>query len=363
MTEPTPKPVPFLLSGDEKYRTTLPPESIDFQVRVGYPETPDRPTPSPCVLVLTRTEDREIDELSVWLASINIPMLRLDSDRSPALPLVWDPIEGTVALGETAFRPVVCWGRYFTVGSVPAVGPDPAGDAYMRDQWHAAAESLAELVGAHVINPHAGTQDRLAQLAQARSAGLRTPATIVTNDLAAAPASIPGDGDLIVKSIGAHFVEPEPGELAGLIPRRVTRKELAGESDLEPAPAIVQEYVPSDRELRVYAIGGELFSFGVRKPTLGSLWSDSESVEVEEISLPPALDARLKELSERWHLDVAAFDFLDTPDGEVFLEVNTACSWVWSERAAGKRPVTDALRALISRLFEERTGFAPPEGP
>src|SRR4051794_30426507 len=134
--------LPLLLTGP-LHTTTLDPESLDFQVRVGRPGLPATNGPVPCVLVLTRAADREIDELSVALAASGIAMVRLDSDRTPAQDVVWKPADGVLVHAGAAFRPVLAWSRYFTPGSVRAPGLDPRLAAYARDGWQAAATALA----------------------------------------------------------------------------------------------------------------------------------------------------------------------------------------------------------------------------
>src|SRR5215207_5664854 len=238
-------PRPLLLR-EPLHRNSLPAESLDFQVRVGRPDPSERGPQTPCVLVLTRTADREIDELSLALAAAGVPILRLDSDRAPDHDLCWDPRAGVVIADGAALRPVVCWARYFTAGSIPVASADAALAAYARAQWSAATGALAAAPGVRHVNP-APAPDRLAQLAEA----LRW---------------LPGHGDVIVKSVGEHFVEPRAGELTGLTPRRLSRAQLAAEAQREPAPVLVQEFLGSARELRVYAVGGRLCSFAVAKP-------------------------------------------------------------------------------------------------
>src|SRR5215204_4183371 len=62
-----------LLLREPLHRSSLSAESLDFQVRVGRPDPSERGPQTPCVLVLTRTADREIDELSLALAAAGGP--------------------------------------------------------------------------------------------------------------------------------------------------------------------------------------------------------------------------------------------------------------------------------------------------
>jgi hypothetical protein len=334
---------PLLLSGS-LHRTSLAAESLDFQIRVGRP-LDGAAEPAPCALVLTRTADREIDELSLGLAAAGVPLLRLDSDRADAQALCWDPEREVLVADGRDLRPSVCWSRYFTAASIPATGR-PATTAYARDQWWAAAVALAAC-GGRILNRAAGP-DRLAQLAGARAAGLVVPRTVVTTHPARDAARIAGDGDVIVKAVGEHYVEPVPGALTGLTPRRVARVDLP---DSEPAPVLVQELVEAPRELRVYVVAGTLHAFAVTKTSLSALWEAPEELAIEPTRLQAGLADTLTRLSREWRLDVAAFDLLDAPGAPVFLEVNAACDWLWCERATGTSAVSDAVRRLIEDEF------------
>ncbi|WP_330758077.1 hypothetical protein [Rhodococcus sp. M8-33] len=254
-----------LLLRSHPHLTTASAESRDFQARVGHPAATD---PAPCVLVLTRAADREIDELSLWLAARGIALVRLDSDRCADTDVQWDPFAGLLTRDGQTFRPRVCWLRYFDVDALRTAQTTPDAVQHVRDQWQALVAALAAHPGLHTLNSGArpGTPDRLTQLAAARAAGLRVPATLVTTRLDVAARALPGPGDLLVKSLGRHCVEPQPGRLRGVYPQRVSRASLDGEHRTG-APVLVQEYVAADRELRIHAVGGTLIGYAVTRPT------------------------------------------------------------------------------------------------
>jgi len=334
-------------------------ESLDFQTRLGRPPVGNPGGPAPGVLVLTRAADREVDELSLRLAVRGVPMLRLDSDRSAGLELTWDVLDGVVETPDVCFAPRTVWLRHFSGASVPSHGANGVDD-YVREQW--VAWSRMVLAGARsvVVNGSVtGTAnlatDRVAQLAAARRVGLRVPATVVTSRPGSAPDRIPGHGDLVVKSLGDPFVEPVPGCLRTVFSRRLSRAELSAVRAVEPAPVMVQEFVPSTRRLRVYAVGGELIGFelGSRPggPFGGAKPGGAKPGSVTPVPVPDQLHAQLGLLAGGWGMDVAAFDLLDTAAGPVFLQVTAACEWLRLERNAGVSTVTDAVAGLLERNF------------
>jgi hypothetical protein len=342
-------PRPILLPEDV-YEMTLPVACMDFQSRVGRPARGDS-GPMPAVLVLTRTGDGEVDELSLRLAAAGIPLVRVDSDRIRGEAFVWDPQANVVTFDGASFSPAVCWVRSFYRSAIECRG-DVALDRYVRDQWSALVPALTLRAGTVVLNGECdmARPDRLSQQAAARAAGFRVPASVVATDLAAAAALVPGDGDLMVKTLGDHFVEHDPGRLAGLFPCRFSRPDLAA-LPLEPAPVIVEEFVASTRELRVQAVGRQLFAFEVEKAAPHTPWTDPASLHVDEVDLPARLRRPLLDLLAHWSLDVAAFDVLESSEGPVFLEVNPTGDWLSFEARTGSSPVTDAVVELLCNRF------------
>jgi glutathione synthase/RimK-type ligase-like ATP-grasp enzyme len=329
-------------------------ESADFQVKVGQPRSGVADGPTPCVLVMTRAHDPDVDSLSVRLAAAGIALLRLDSDRCAEQEISWDPSERVLTTAEGSFRPLVGWGRYFSARSIPAPG-DLEVAAYRRDQWSAWPAIPLAADGIEVINRGASatSPDRVTQIAAAQAAGLRTPATIVTNSPSTAARLLPGSGEVMAKALGEHFVEPRPGHCIGLLPRRLSRSELIALESLEPAPVLFQEFIPSREELRVHAVGGELITYAVTKPSPESLWMADSRVDAREVPTPAEIEGPLTHLARMWNLDVAAFDLLASPEGLVFLEVNPTCSWFWCERSAGSDSITGRVTELVSTLFDK----------
>lgn len=339
--------LPVLLR-DQTFMTMSAPMSRDFQVRIGRPSAGEPGKPSPCVLILSRAADHDADELSLRLAAAAVPVVRVDSDRVAGDDISWDPARQVLVTRDGEFAPRVGFLRYFSGSSVPLLS-DARIDHYVRDGWQALARMLMAAPRLRLVN--ATAPGRIEQLAAAGRAGLRVPATVVTSKPGEAVARIPGDGDLIVKSLGEHFVEPAPGRLGGLFPRRLSRSALSAERSVEPAPMIVQEFVESTRELRVYAVGERFHAFALGRHTPDGPFVDVDDVEVSAVRIPRELERKLAVLVREWGLEMAAFDLLDTPSGPVFLEVNVACDWLWVERRAGVRSVTVAVTELLRDRF------------
>ena len=182
---------------------------------------------------------------------------------------------------------------------------------------------------------------KLYQLKIAQEVGLPVPPTRVTNDPTAARAFVAehGPGDTIYK---AFLAQPE----AWRETRVMTATEVALLDEVELAPVIFQEYVPADFDLRITAVGDELFAVAIDasdtdypidyRMTLGQ-------AHVEPHELPATIREKLRTLMNRLGLVYGAIDMRRTPDGEyVFLEINPSGLWLFTEEPTGL-PITDTV--------------------
>ncbi|MCP2258977.1 hypothetical protein LX15_002676 [Streptoalloteichus tenebrarius] len=346
----TDRPAPLLLQGQD-YFFRAPATCLDFQERVHGGDLVGDPggEPVPCVLVLARAADMEMNELSLALAEHGVRMARIDVDRCLDLALTVHVDTPIIELDRWLLRPVLVWRRHFDLTALP-VDPRTVAGAYARTQWQALADWMAHRGDWAHVNParHTARLDRLTQLTDAAAFGLRVPRTAVTTWPGR---NRPGGGPCVVKSTGHHLLEPRPGALHGLFPRPLDVNR-AGETP-EPAPVIVQQYLGADHELRVFVVGERLITFRVRKDDPAQLWVDPEAVTVDRARLPTPLGERLLALTRHWRLQVAAFDLLAVDGEHVFLEVNVNCDWRWFEHRAGTTEVSDAVHAWVAARFEE----------
>ncbi|MGW5642619.1 ATP-grasp domain-containing protein [Saccharopolyspora sp. NPDC003752] len=348
--QPFLRPTPMLLQGQD-YFFRSPDTPLDFQERMfGADLVADEPgDPVPCVLVLARAADMEMNELSLALAEHDIRMVRIDADRSLDLALTIYTDTPLIEFQRWLLRPVLVWRRHFDISAIP-VDPTTVHGAYVREQWSAVANWLACRSDWDQVNSVRSTEhlDRLTQLQGASAVGLRVPRTAVTT---MPGRSRPGGGRCIVKTAGHHLLEPEPGALRGLFPRPLDIR-LTGEAR-EPAPVLVQQYLDADHELRVFVIGDRAIGFRVQKLDPAQLWVDPDSVVVERVEVPEDLVQRLLALCRQWRLDVAGFDLLGVGGEWVFLEVNVNCDWRWFEHRADCADVSTAVHDWVRSRFTE----------
>ncbi|MBV8933321.1 MAG: hypothetical protein JOZ47_02310 [Kutzneria sp.] len=347
------RPTPLLLQGQD-YVFHAPSGCLDFQERIHrlgmVIDTDD--DPNPCVLVLARSADMEMNELSIALAEQGIRMMRIDADRCLDLALTIYTDAPLVELDRRLLRPLLVWRRHFELSCMP-VDPRTITGAYALDQWRTVSDWLSERPDWAYVNPArtTGHLNRLTQLSSAAAFGLATPRTAVTTQPGR---SRPGGGACIVKTAGRHLLEPRPGVQHGLFPRPLDTAR-AGDAR-EPAPVIVQQYLAAETELRVFVVGDELIGYQVDKFDPAQLWVDPDAVEVTPTEVPTKLADKLRALARHWHLQVAAFDLLVAGGEYVFLEVNVNCDWRWFEHRAQTTDVSDAVHRWVAARFGELLG-------
>jgi hypothetical protein len=355
--QPTDRSTPLLLQGQE-YVFRAPIAALDFQEQVHRLGLVDdgNGEPQPCVLVLARSADMEMNELSIALAERGVRMARIDVDRCLDVSLTVYPDAPLVELDRWMLRPLLVWRRHFELSALP-VDPGSLFGAYVADQWRSVADWITNRSDWSQVNSLTSSRrpDRLTQLTDAAAFGLRTPRTVVTTRPAR---HRPGGGSCIVKTTGRHLVEPSSGVQHGLFPQPLDPRR--GSSVAEPAPVIVQQYLPSDHELRVFVVGEQVIAYQVDKLDPAQLWVEPEAVEVHRVDIDPALAQTLRALTRFWRLDVVAFDLLVRDDVPAFLEANVNCDWRWFERRSGtgRTPVSDAVASWVAARFEELLGSA-----
>lgn len=241
----------------------------------------------------------------------------------------------------------------------PTVFDLPAGMSRVERQ-HAEREAKLGLGGVLGALPvlwvnHPGAEADAAykprQLATARACGLTVPRTLITNDPAAARRFAAESGPVVTKLLGANVIDEDQT-------RKVARTRLLSAEDLsdlrgvEVTAHLVQEWVDKEFEVRVVAVGEDLFASAIHahSPAARIDWrADYESLTYDKIDVPPTVASGVRAYLAAVCLRYAAFDFVVTPAGAwVFLEANPGGQFGWLEGATGL-PISIALAALLTQ--------------
>jgi hypothetical protein len=230
--------------------------------------------------------------------------------------------------------------------------------------------------------PERLTGDKTKQLAIAKSVGLAVPHTLVTND----PQAV---REFFEQCAGRVIFKPLLGFVTGRAPdfsaqlkaafdgrfafppaysrpaekeHRVAFTQLLSRDKLDEidvlaaCPAIFQEYVDKQVELRITIVGQQVFAAAIYSQDYPetrvdfrrfALLPPEKDVKHTVFDLPPVIRTRLLALMDRLGLVFGCMDMILTPAGEyVFLEVNASGQWGWIEHKTGM-PITSALVDLL----------------
>jgi hypothetical protein len=204
-------------------------------------------------------------------------------------------------------------------------------------------------------------ENKLLQLRTARAVGMAVPETLVSNDPRRIRAFLAqhAAAGTICKSFRPVTWEGE-NQVAILYTSKVTVDDLPSDAMLRLAPAIFQRYVPKAYEVRVTAMGQEMFAARLdsqRSERYAVDWrlGDDGSLAIEPMALPEAVAHQCRALLARLGLVFGCFDFVVTPAGEyVFLEINQMGQFLWKEEQCAEMPL---LQAFCDFLVSRNPGF------
>ncbi|MFD7896464.1 ATP-dependent carboxylate-amine ligase [Streptomyces sp. NPDC059743] len=182
------------------------------------------------------------------------------------------------------------------------------------------------------------------QLRIAAESGLAVPRTLITNDPAAAQRFADDVGRLVYKPF--HPVRGVvEGRTAAVYTSIVDPRDIS-HPDIATTAHLFQEWVPKAHEVRLTAIGQEIFSAEIHTDSERGYvdWrSDYESHVYRVCKQPADVSDGVWRMLNRLGLPYGAFDFVVTPNGEwVFLEVNPSGQYGFIEVATGL-PITGAV--------------------
>lgn len=218
-------------------------------------------------------------------------------------------------------------------------------------QWQAALESLASVPGPRWVSPPAAiraAEDKSVQLAVAARLGFRVPATVWTNDAAAAR-RLGSDEGLVAKPVTAAAWDDERGS-AFVFAQLVSKDELPTGAELSLAPVAFQEPVLPKRDVRVTVVGRQVLAAVTESARDDELdWRlHPERSWYSHVLKPPEADRCARLLAELG-LRFGGIDIAVDDSGEAwFLEVNPNGEWGWLAQRT-ELPIVEALVDELTR--------------
>ena len=215
---------------------------------------------------------------------------------------------------------------------------------FAQHEWADALDGFVHAAATHVINrPGAERQAarKSLQLQWARACGLELPRTLMTNDVEQAKAFFQAlDGRIVVKVFRSPREDAVPT-------RQVRWEDFEHARALQATPAIFQEHVEGDSDLRVVGVGEHLFAARIRPKRAQVDFRTDARPDMERFTLDERTAAGLRRMMREFGITYCSADFRLRRDGTpVFLELNPGGQYLFVEMATGY-PITQTLaRAL-----------------
>jgi hypothetical protein len=329
------------------------------------------------VLIVTEPLDVHADFVINELKKRDVPVFRFHTEDFPVSSQISISGSGTVWSAEirTPLRSLrlrdvrAAWLRR---PGVPVVDSAlrPESREFAVQQARSTLTVLYSLIGdrwlSHPESMRAAT-DKVLQLRRAAAAGLAVPDTLIGNDVDRVAEFHRGNVRLgrgtAVKSLWLRTQVSYDGglivPLTAKLPANVDPDQL---DTIRLTPAVFQEYVPKQLEIRAVVIGGNVYAASVDSQAIPEARHDVRStaakVSYEAYDLPADVRRALLEIVRGLGLRFCSADLVLTPDGRhIFLDLNPNGQWLWLELEAGL-PLSAAMADLLAAGIPEPSGKA-----
>lgn len=193
-------------------------------------------------------------------------------------------------------------------------------------------------------------ENKLLQLSLAKQIGFNLPDTLVTTNREELIAFTKKNSKTVIKPIGRGRIDYLDNTSKLIFTNIITENVINEIASFELTPAIYQEYIDKEYELRVTVVGKEIFSASVDSQSIGGASIDwrREKMRFEKYELPEDLKQKCLLLLEKLNISFGAFDLIKAKNGKYyFLEVNPNGQWVWIEKDTGQL-ISDSIIKFLS---------------
>lgn len=313
------------------------------------------------ILILTGENDLQADAMVAELGRRGQPVVRLHPESLAAqssLALHHDGARSLALLNSygcpiDATRIRSAWYRKPRPARMPQAMAPEERDFARHELDHLLRAFLAQTDCFWVSPPDAMRYASLkpAQLAAARSFGLKIPRTLFTNDPEEAAQFIAAaKGEVIFKTLQSPVVAPD----AVCFTSTVTAGSLQSLELIRRSGGIFQDRVEKFCDLRIIVIGNTVHAFAIHSQENDESridWRKSVPADTTHTvhRLPTEIERRIKAFVRGFGLEFSAIDLVLTPEGEyVFLENNPGGQFGWLEALTGI-PLNSAIADLLVR--------------
>lgn len=192
------------------------------------------------------------------------------------------------------------------------------------------------------------------QLRLARASGLKVPATLLSN----APAAVRDffdqhPSDAICKAFASHVWQQQgSNDIVVTETFRLSREQLPPDEVFTYSPAIYQQMVKKQFDVRLVLMGERIYSFALRTPGNSLDWrrdSALRTLEVEMIHTPVDVESGIRRFAQKTGVCFGVMDFAVDRGGEWwFLEINEQGQFLWLDDFTPQASLLQKFCAFLS---------------
>lgn len=216
---------------------------------------------------------------------------------------------------------------------------------------------LLGTLGVRCINPYSASRfinNKSVQLILAKQAGMNVPETLMSNS----PSDVKGflkhreGARTICKAFFPHVWQKGSGGIAVTETFEIQFDQLPADEVLTYAPAIYQEMVVKEFDVRTVLLGTTVYSYSLHNPKRAIDWRQDAGqglVEVRNIDTPPEVEKAILAFAERAGVTFGSLDFAIDADGRWwFLEINEEGQFLWLDEFNPELKVQQKFLAFLT---------------
>jgi hypothetical protein len=247
-----------------------------------------------------------------------------------------------------------------------------------RAGYHAFFNALAytlEGLPFRCVNRYSASRlvrNKAVQLHVARASGLEIPATLMSNS----PPMVRDFFDqnptnAICKAFASHVWQQMGAEGVTVTETfSLSREQLPPDEVFTYAPAIYQQRVPKQFDVRAVIMGKRIYSFALRTPANSLDWRhEVRNIDVETIQTPDHVERGILRFAEKTGVCFGSMDFAVDWNGDWwFLEINEQGQFLWLDQLCRQAGLQQKFCAFLTapetsaRSLEDRQGIFPSHG-
>lgn len=236
--------------------------------------------------------------------------------------------------GNTVFKSV-----WFRRTKLPEVeGENLSEKLYLANEYDALLSNFYDSIQSKKWLSHPNfiyrAENKVYQLKLAKKLGFNVPRTIITNDFIELEKFIQScNSNIIIKPLSMGRIE-SPVDVKLIYTNKVRKEHIENIQKFTLTPAIFQEYIEKEFEVRVTVIANKVISAVVKSQENEDTKVDWRRKKLKFIpfKLPDRIERKCVKLLEELNISFGAIDLIKTTTNQYFfLEINPNGQWAWLE--------------------------------